>query len=51
MKAALFIWVLIVICGVALAIFAADGVAKVIGILLAVVGLFGVVRAGRRQNT
>jgi hypothetical protein len=51
MKAAVIIWALMALCGVALAIFAADGVLKILGILLALVGVIGFLQARRRQNT
>jgi drug/metabolite transporter (DMT)-like permease len=50
MKAAVVIWALLALCGVALAIFAADGVSKILGILLALVGVIGFIQARRRQN-
>jgi hypothetical protein len=50
MKAAVVIWGLLALCGVGLAIFAADGVSKILGILLALVGVIGFIQARRRQN-
>lgn len=48
MKAAVVVWALLALCGVAFAIFAADGIAKIIGVLLAIVGALGVAQARRR---
>jgi hypothetical protein len=50
-KAEEIVWVLMALCGVALAIFAADGVGKILGGMLALVGVMGFVRARKRQRT
>jgi len=49
MKAAVVIWALLALCGVALAIFTSDGVSKILGILLALVGVIGFIQASRRR--
>lgn len=51
MKAEEIVWVLMALCGVALAIFAADGVGKFLGGMLALVGVIGLVRARKRHST
>lgn len=49
MKAAV-VMALMALCGVGLAIFSADGVSKILGILLALVGIVGFIQAKRRQT-
>jgi hypothetical protein len=49
-KAEEIVWALMALCGIALAIFAADGVGKILGALLALVGIIGFVRARKRRR-
>ncbi|MEZ2390163.1 hypothetical protein AB6813_11555 [bacterium RCC_150] len=50
MKAATVLWALMALCGVASAIFAADGIAKLLGVLPAIVGIIGFVQERRRES-
>jgi hypothetical protein len=50
MKAAVAVWALLALSGIALAIFAADPVSNILGILLGLVGVIGFLQAMRRLD-
>jgi hypothetical protein len=50
MNAAVAVWALLALSGIALAIFAADPVSTALGILLGLVGVIGFLQALRRQD-
>lgn len=50
MTTAVVLWALAALCGVALAIFAADAVVHVLGILLGLAGVMGSIRAASRPD-